>query len=152
METYLPFSNLTKVDIASMAHGLEVRVPLLDHKLLETVARIPSHFRLRKLPDADGTERWCGKYILKKTASRYLPWSLLNRAKMGFSVPVSDWLGGDNKDKVRQRLLDSASGLDGWFERNYLETMIDEHGVQADHGHRLWSLLVLAQWCRQSAA
>jgi len=151
METYLPSSNLTKVDIASMAHGLEVRVPLLDHKLLETVARIPSNFRLRRLRGADGSDSWCSKYILKKAASRYLPWSLLNRKKMGFSVPVGAWLGGDNKDEVRQRLLDSGSGLDGWFERRYLETLIAEHGLQADHGHRLWSLLVLAQWRRQAS-
>jgi asparagine synthase (glutamine-hydrolysing) len=152
IETYLPFSNLTKVDIASMAHGLEVRVPLLDHKLLETVARIPSQLRLRKLRDADGIDQWCGKYILKKAAARYLPWELLNRPKVGFSIPIGEWLGGDNKDQVRQRLLDSDSGLDGWFERSYLETLIAEHGVRTDHGHRLWSLLVLAQWRRQSAA
>jgi asparagine synthase (glutamine-hydrolysing) len=151
MENYLPFSNLTKVDIASSAHGLEVRVPLLDHKLLETVARIPSAMRLRQLPDANGHPEWCGKYLLKRAASRYLPWEFLTRPKKGFSVPVSEWLGGDNKGMVRERLLDPDSGLGDWFERDYLEALVREHGLQSDHGHRLWSLLVLGQWRRQAA-
>lgn len=152
IENYLPYSNLAKVDIASMAHGLEVRVPLLDHKLLETVARMPPSMRLRRMPAADGGDEWCGKYLLKRAASRYLPWEFLTRPKMGFSVPVSEWLGGANKPAVRERLLDASSGLDGWFERPYLERIVAEHGEGVDHGHRLWSLLVLAQWRRQARA
>jgi asparagine synthase (glutamine-hydrolysing) len=151
IENYLPYSNLNKVDIASMAHGLEVRVPLLDHRLLETVARVPWALRLRRLPGADGGEEWCGKYLLKKVASRHLPWEFLTRPKMGFSVPVSQWLGGENRSMVRERLLDPASGLSDWFERSYLETLVREHGIGADHGHRLWSLLVLGEWRRQAA-
>ena len=151
IENYLPYSNLTKVDIASMAHGLEVRVPLLDHLLLETVSRVPASMRLRQVPGADGAPDWCGKYLLKRVASRYLPWEFLTRPKMGFSVPVAEWLGGENKPQVRERLLDPASGLADWFDRDYLETLVREHGVQSDHGHRLWSLLVLGQWRRQAA-
>jgi asparagine synthase (glutamine-hydrolysing) len=135
-----------------MAHGLEVRVPLLDHKLLETVARMPPSMRLRRMPAANGGVEWCGKYLLKRVASRYMPWEFLTRPKMGFSVPVGEWLGGANKPAVRERLLDASSGLDGWFERPYLERIVAEHGEGLDHGHRLWSLLFLAQWRRQARA
>jgi asparagine synthase (glutamine-hydrolysing) len=151
IENYLPFSNLTKVDIASMAHGLEVRVPLLDHLLLETVAKIPASMRLRRLRQPDGSEEWCGKYLLKRAASRYLPWEFLTRPKKGFSVPIAEWMGGDNKSMVRERLLDRGAGLDDLFERDYLKQLVDEHGLQADHGHRLWSLMVLGEWRKQSA-
>jgi asparagine synthase (glutamine-hydrolysing) len=148
IENYLPYSNLTKVDIASMAHGLEVRVPLLDHKLLETVARIPADLRLRRT--ADGNGRWCGKYLLKRAASRWLPWEYLNRSKQGFSVPVGEWLAGEQKAEVRTRLLDRSAGLRDWFDEGYLEGLVREHGEVADHGHRLWSLLSLAEWRSQS--
>lgn len=151
IENYLPFDNLAKVDIASMAHGLEVRVPLLDHKLLELVARMPASMRLRKLTNGAGSESWCGKYALKKVASRFYPWEAITTPKRGFSVPVGRWLAGEQKTVVRERLLDQASGLDGWFERAEIEALIAEHGVAADHGHRLWALLVLAEWKAQQA-
>lgn len=146
IETYLPNNNLTKVDIASMAHGLEVRVPLLDHLLLELVARMPPNLRLRQLPGRDGKPQWCGKYILKKAATRFYPWNMLDTPKRGFSVPVGEWLAGPHKTHVRERLLDSASGLREWFELGTVSRLIDEHGEHADHGHRLWALLVLAEW------
>jgi asparagine synthase (glutamine-hydrolysing) len=151
-ETYLPNDNLNKVDIASMAHGLEVRVPLLDHHLLETVAAMPADLRLRQLPQSDGTMGWCGKYALRRAASRFYPWPLLTTDKRGFSVPVSAWLGGERKAFVRERVLDPAADLEAWFERDELERLLDEHGAVADHGHRLWSLLMLSEWRRQQAA
>ena len=152
IETYLPNNNLTKVDIASMAHGLEVRVPLLDHKLLELVARMPPEMRLRKLADGNGGEQWCGKYALKRVASRFYPWESLTTPKRGFSVPVAQWLGGENKPAVRERILSSDARLEEWFDLDYARQLIDEHGVSHDHGHRLWSLLVMAEWQRQRRA
>ena len=143
--TYLPNDNLAKVDIASMAHGLEVRVPLLDHRLLETVAAMPSDMRLRRLDAAQGG-KWCGKYALKKVATRFHPWEMLDTTKRGFSVPVGEWLGGDNKGFVRERLLGQEAGLDEWFEMDVVRELIDQHGIEADHGHRLWCLLMLAEW------
>jgi asparagine synthase (glutamine-hydrolysing) len=152
IQTYLPNSNLAKVDIASMAHGLEVRVPLLDHRLLETVAGLPPELRLRRLPAPSGRLEWCGKYLLKRAATRFYPWEALTTQKRGFSVPVGAWLAGDHKAQVRQRLLGAGSGLEEWFEPATIATLLDEHGVSADHGQRLWSLLVLAQWRAGQAA
>ena len=149
--TYLTNDNLAKVDIASMAHGLEVRVPLLDHRLLELIATMPAQQRLRRL-DMPGGSAWCGKYALKKVASRFHPWEMLTTTKRGFSVPVGQWLGGDNKGFVRERLFDRAAGLEEWFEADVIRTLIDEHGSVADHGHRLWAMLVLAEWRRAEAA
>ena len=152
IETYLPYDNLAKVDIASMAHGLEVRVPLLDHRLLEVVGRMPPSIRLRHAEQADGTSEWCGKYVLKKAANRFYPWEWLTTSKRGFSMPISRWLGGENKQAVRDQLCDPAAGLDEWFDRNRVAALIEEHGASQDHGHRLWSLLVLSEWKREEAA
>ena len=151
IDTYLVNDNLTKVDIASMAHGLEVRVPLLDHRLLETVAAMPPGLRLRWIDGAEGGT-WCGKYALKKAASRFYPWEMLNTRKRGFSIPIGDWMGGANKDRVRERLLDASSGLDAWFDMEVVRGMIDAHGNDFRHGLRLWSLLMLSEWRRQEAA
>ena len=150
IETYLPNSNLTKVDIASMAHGLEVRVPLLDHKLLETVARMPSDMRLRRV----GTQSpdWCGKYLLKRVATKFYPWPMLTTRKRGFSVPVGEWLAGPAKAHVAERLLGRGSALQEWFEPGEIQAMLAEHGEGVDHGQRLWSLLVLAEWRSGRAA
>ena len=152
IETYLPYDNLAKVDIASMAHGLEVRVPLLDHQLLETVGRMPPSLRLRGAEQSDGTSAWCGKYVLRKAASRFYPWGWLTTSKRGFSMPISRWLGGENKQAVRDQLCDPAAGLDEWFDRSRVAALIEEHGASQDHGHRLWSLLVLSEWKRAEAA
>lgn len=143
IESYLVDDNLAKVDIASMAHGLEVRVPLLDHRLLETVARLPPDLRLRRLGNDGG---WCGKYALKRAASQFYPWDWLTRRKRGFSVPMGRWLQDLGPDALKERLLDKAAGLGEWFVLPEIERLIDEHGSHADHGHRLWALLFLAQW------
>jgi asparagine synthase (glutamine-hydrolysing) len=151
-ETYLPNDNLAKVDIASMAHGLEVRVPLLDHRLLEMVATMPAEMRLRQLGAADGTTSWCGKYALKRAASRFYPWGSLTASKRGFSVPVAAWFATPHKAFVRDCVLDEAVGLGEWFDLDVVRTLIDEHGELADHGHRLWSLVMLASWRRAELA
>lgn len=147
--TYLTNDNLAKVDIASMAHGLEVRVPLLDHRLLELIATMPADLRLRKLDEAQGGA-WCGKYALKKVASQFHPWDMLTTTKRGFSVPVGKWLDGDAKPFLRERLLGEDAGLAEWFDMDVVRELIDEHdaseGSGRDHGHRLWALLVLAEW------
>ena len=91
MKTYLVGDILTKVDRASMAHALEVRVPLLDHPLVEWISSIPAHFKLR------GGE---GKYIFKKSMEPYLPQELLYRPKMGFAVPLAKWFRGALKERI----------------------------------------------------
>jgi asparagine synthase (glutamine-hydrolysing) len=96
LKTYLPGDILTKVDRASMAHALEVRVPLLDHKLVEWMATLPPDLKL------NGRE---GKFVFKKSLESYLPNDILYRPKMGFAVPLSSWFRGPLKQRVQEALL-----------------------------------------------
>jgi len=151
LATYLPYDNLTKVDIASMAHGLEVRVPLLDHRLLETVAAIPPSLRLARQGTSTGAPEWCGKYLLKRTAERFFPWEMLERPKRGFSMPISSWFAGPFGSELPDRLLDSSAGLNELFNPQVIQHMVEQHRQGQDHSHRLWALLMLAEWRRQMA-
>ena len=99
---YLPFDILTKVDIAAMANSLEVRVPLLDHHVVELAATMPTELKLKPL--AEGVER---KHVLKNLARRWYPEDLITRKKMGFGIPVGDWMADSLKDQTQERLLNS---------------------------------------------
>jgi asparagine synthase (glutamine-hydrolysing) len=134
MNTWLVGDINTKVDRASMAHALEVREPLLDHKLIEWAATLPSAMRIK------GQE---GKFLLKKASESLLPNDILYRPKMGFSVPLARWFRGPLKQRVRsaltgERLLDT-----GFFNHTALRSMVDSHesGLR-DHSAPIWSLLM----------
>jgi asparagine synthase (glutamine-hydrolysing) len=133
-KTYLVGDILTKVDRASMAHALEVRVPLLDHKLLEWAATLPSNLKLR------GQQ---GKYILKKSLEDYLPHDVLYRPKMGFAVPLAKWFRGPLRSRVRQSLTQGPLVESGLFEPSYLEELVTQHqsGLR-DYSTILWSLMM----------
>ncbi|HEV7816526.1 MAG TPA: XrtA/PEP-CTERM system amidotransferase, partial [Janthinobacterium sp.] len=118
MKTYLPGDILTKVDRASMAHGLEVRSPLLDHSLVEWISGLPSNLKLQ------GGE---GKYLFKKALLPYLPRQLLYREKMGFSVPMATWLRGPLRQRLRQALLGATLAHSGMFNMAYIEDMLERH-------------------------
>lgn len=141
LKTYLAGDILTKVDRASMAHSLEVRVPLLDHPFLEWTARIPSSFKLR------GPE---GKYIFKKALEPLLPNDILYRAKMGFAVPLASWFRGALRDRVRSALSGRALAETGMFDMARLTQLVDQHqsGVN-DHSAVLWSVLMFESFLRQ---
>jgi asparagine synthase (glutamine-hydrolysing) len=134
MKTYLAGDILTKVDRASMAHALEVRVPLLDHKFVEWVSGLPVSYKLR------GRE---GKYILKKALEPYLPRDVLYRPKMGFGVPLGKWFRGPLRERVRESLLEGGLARTGLFNQDYLEKLVSEHqsGLR-EHSAPLWSLLM----------
>ncbi|PLW81530.1 asparagine synthetase B [Kineobactrum sediminis] len=134
MKTYLVGDILTKVDRASMAHALEVRVPFLDHPFTEWVSGLPTNMKLR------GQE---GKYLLKKSLESHLPHDVLYRDKMGFGVPLAKWFRGPLKARLRRDLLESGLAATGLFNQGYLERLVDEHqsGVR-DHSAPLWSLLM----------
>jgi asparagine synthase (glutamine-hydrolysing) len=127
METYLPDDELRKADRLSMWHSLEVRVPFLDHKLVEFVATIPSQLKLKD---------WEKKHILIKSLEGILPDSILRRRKQGFSIPLGAWLRGPLRDLVRMNL----SGI---------ERMLDDHdrGVR-NYETQLWALMVFVIWHR----
>ena len=134
MKTYLPGDILTKVDRASMAHALEVRVPLLDHKLVEWVSGLPPHFKL------NGAE---GKYIFKKALSSHLPEEILYRPKMGFAVPLAGWFRGPLEQKVKDALLGPRLLDSGLFDADYLRHLVEEHlAGRRDYSAPIWSLLM----------
>ena len=134
MKTYLPGDILTKVDRASMAHALEVRVPLLDHKFVEWTSGLPSSYKLR------GGE---GKYIFKKALSSHLPNDILYRPKMGFAVPLASWFRGPLKERLRQSILGDRMLQSGYFNPNFLAHLVDEHQAgRRDYSAPLWSLLM----------
>ncbi len=140
LATYLPGDLLTKVDVASMAHSLEVRSPFLDHKVVEMAVGMPVGLKMRGFN---------GKYILKKAFADLLPEPILTRPKMGFGVPISRWFRTDLARFVRNVLLDDASLARGVFRPEAVRLLIDEHtsGV-FDHGYRIWALLMLELWHR----
>ena len=141
MKTYLPGDILTKVDRASMATSLEVRVPILDHELVQWLARIPSSLKLR------GRE---GKYIFKKALEPQLPREILYRPKMGFAVPLKAWFRGPLSERVR-RIVTSGSLVEtGLFDVPYLRALVDQHqsGV-SDHSSALWSLMMFESFLRK---
>ncbi|MDP2835149.1 MAG: amidotransferase 1, exosortase A system-associated [Pseudomonadota bacterium] len=140
MKTYLVGDILTKVDRASMAHALEVRVPFLDHQLMEWVSGLPVDYKLR------GTE---GKFMLKRALEPYLPHDILYRRKMGFSIPVAEWFRGPLKEKLSRAVKSQRMADTGLFDTVYLTRMLDEHarGVR-DYSSPLWALLMFDAFLR----
>jgi asparagine synthase (glutamine-hydrolysing) len=138
----LPGDILTKVDRMSMAHSLEVRVPLLDHIFVEYVARLPLRYKLHGKTT---------KYFFKKAFGSLLPEEILQRSKKGFGVPLRYWLARDLHDFLRDVLFDSRSMQRGYFCRDFLETLVREHSTRRrDHSYLLWSLMTLELWHRQA--
>ena len=144
MKTYLPGDILTKVDRASMAHALEVREPLLDHKLLEWAATLPRDLKLR------GGE---GKYIMKKGFEPFLPQDILYRPKMGFAVPLATWFRGGLKARIGEVVMGDRLASTGWFEPTYLRALLDQHSSgRRDHSAPLWTLLMFDAFLARHAA
>lgn len=139
--TYLPCDLMTKVDIASMAHGLECRQPFLDHTVVEAAIRLPGRLKFRL---------GSGKRLLKATFADLLPDSVRRRPKMGFGVPLDYWFRGPLNSTARDLLLDPQSFTARYFREETITALLDEHAAgKFDHGYRLWSLLFLERWCRE---
>ena len=133
-KTYLPGDILTKVDRASMAHSLEVRVPLLDHEFVGWAATIPPGLKLQ------GRE---GKACFKRALEKYVPEDVLYREKMGFGVPISAWFRGPLKEVVRRRLLEGKLAETGIFSESMLRRLVNEHqSSRCEHSAILWALLM----------
>jgi asparagine synthase (glutamine-hydrolysing) len=134
--TYLPGDILTKVDRASMAHSLEVRVPLLDHVLVEWAATLPPWLRL----NARGS-----KYVLKQALRPHLPAAILRRGKMGFSVPLAAWLRGPLRTPVENAIAEPAFAHSGQFDMAAVAQLIEQHrSGRSDHSRIIWALLMFA--------
>lgn len=139
--TYLLDDLIPKIDISTMAYGLEARSPFLDHELMELAASIPSDLKVR------GSQK---KWILRDALRGWLPDEVLDRPKQGFSVPENDWLRGDLADWSREVLLDPATIDRGYFDRGAVEALLDRQAAGADaEGRRVWTLLALELWHRE---
>jgi len=138
MKTYLVGDILTKVDRASMAHGLEVRVPLLDHQFIEWAVNIPSSERVTQGQ---------GKAVFKKALEPHLPQDVLYRQKMGFSIPLAQWFRGPLKDKVEQGLMSNVMIDSGIFNLSALQWLVKTHANGTrDNSAALWSLLMFERF------
>jgi len=137
-ELYLPDTLMTKVDIASMAHSLETRSPLLDHEFVEFVARIPSDLKLK-----DGK---VGKYIFKQAVKPYLPDEIISRSKMGFGVPIDYWFRNDLREMAYDTLLSTRAISRGYFNKSYIEQMLKRHQAGEQWHYHIWNLLMLELW------
>jgi len=136
--TYLPNDLLVKVDIASMANSLEARSPFLDYKVIEFAASLPIDIKIKKGDT---------KTLLKKVAARLVPKEAIYRRKMGFGVPIANWLRGDMREFMRENLLSEKYAGRGLFVASRVENLIDEHLSQKqDNAPQLWTLLMLELW------
>jgi asparagine synthase (glutamine-hydrolysing) len=137
---YLPEDLLAKVDIASMANSLEARSPLLDHRLVEFCAALPSSYKLR-----GRTSKW----LLRRLMADRLPPAILTRPKMGFGVPVGEWLRGDLHPLLEDTLLSSTALSRNFFRPQTVRALVDEHmSRRADGTAHIWALLMLELWFR----
>lgn len=144
MKTWLPGDILTKVDRASMAHALEVRVPLLDHQFVEWASGVPSSLKLRSGE---------GKHVFKRALKPYLSDDILYRTKKGFSIPLADWFRGPLRARVREAVLSPTLLDTGIFNETYLRHMLDQHqsGLK-DYSVSLWSVLMFEAFLRTNSA
>ncbi len=140
LQTYLPGDLLTKVDIASMAHGLECRSPFMDHHVVELAASIP--FRYHVSGDS-------AKPMLVGALGKIVPRSIATRPKMGFSVPLDRWFRGKLRNLVEETLLSREFDARGYFKPSAVRAMVAQHteGI-CDHSQEIWALLCLEQWHR----
>jgi len=142
--SFLPDCLMTKMDIASMANSLETRSPFLDQKVIEFACRLPGELKLRGV---NGT-----KWILKETFKDLLPARIYKRGKMGFGIPLGPWFRGELKDYWAGTCLSDKALGRGYFNRDFLVRLWDEHQSGArDHGYRLWVLLMLELWHKEFA-
>lgn len=139
--TYLPGDLCHKIDMATMAHGLECRQPMLDHRLVELAVAMPASLKLRS---------GRGKWILERAFGHLLPSAVFRRRKMGFGVPIDEWFRRDLKALLHETLLARSAVGRGYFNPVEIERLLVEHtSRRRDHSHRLWLLLMFELWHRR---
>lgn len=138
---YLPDDLLVKVDRASMSASLEIRAPLLDHRVVELAFALPSHALLRK-----GISKW----VLRQVLYRHVPQALIERPKAGFSVPLAGWLRGPLRAWAEELLQPNALAKDGLIDANKIGQLWQNHlSGRFDHSNHLWSVLMFQSWARR---
>ena len=139
-KTWLPDDLLIKADKITMANSVELRVPLLDHKILEFAASLPSDFKVH------GMET---KYIAKKCLSEQVPAEILNRKKAGFPVPYAEWLRTDLRSWTRDILLDRGTINRNYFQKSTVERLLHDNVESGSYPKEIFSLAVLELWHRE---
>jgi asparagine synthase (glutamine-hydrolysing) len=135
---YLQDGVLAKVDRASMAHGLEVRVPFLDHRFVDLVTGIPEQLKLKGLAT---------KYIWKKAIRDRIPAEIARRGKKGFGIPIGKWLSGELKKLMLELLSEGRVKKQGIFNPSVVATLVDDHlARRVDNRKKLWNLLIFQLW------
>jgi asparagine synthase (glutamine-hydrolysing) len=134
---YLADDLLVKMDRATMAHSLEARSPFLDHELMEFVASLPTNFK-----QAWGQK----KRILRESLRGLVPDVILDRPKMGFSVPLAKWFCEDLREMTHDVLLSSRALQRGYFNPTEIIKFLHKHSLEVDHSAKLWDLLILELW------
>ena len=134
---YLPGDNLAKVDRASMAVSLETRLPILSHEVVDLAWRIPVSMKVK-----NNVSKWA----LRKVLYKYVPQEMIDRPKMGFSVPVAKWLRGELKEWAEDLLatIDMSGGI---LQKQVIQKAWDDHiSGKRDNSHRLWTVLMYISW------
>jgi asparagine synthase (glutamine-hydrolysing) len=139
INSYLPDDLMYKVDIASMAHSLEVRSPFLDSDVVEFGLSLPEKQRVRKF----------GKILLRKLALEYLPSDLINRPKMGFGIPRKEWLSGVLSPLVNDVVFDRTSLIYNWLDFESVNNLFSEHKARNNLDGAVWTILILELWARE---
>jgi len=135
--SYLPDDILVKSDRASMAASLELRIPLLDHKIVEFAWSLPSHLRRR------GSE---GKWLLRRLLYKYVPEKLVKRPKKGFDIPIDEWLRGPLREWM-QDLTTTDTLKHGYLNKDAIASIVQQHlSGHANHGYTLWPVLMFQAW------
>ena len=138
LKTFLPQLNLMYTDKMSSAASVEVRVPFLDHILIEKVAQIPAHLKIKSRTR---------KYILKKAVEKKLPPEIVWRKKAGFGAPVGAWLKGQAKELMRDLLSEETVRKRGLFNHAAVNNMIDNHLSGREYNaNQIWQLMTLELW------
>ena len=138
MQAYLPDDILVKVDRAAMSCSLETRAPLLNHKLVEFAWRLPLNTKIQ------GSS---GKVPLKEVLYRHVPKKLVDRPKMGFGVPMGDWLRGDLREWAEDMLAEETLNRQGYFNTGLIQNALKAHmSGEANNQFYLWDILMFQAW------